>query len=151
MKMSAYNPFNPFANVDITKFDVTKMMEEIKLPGVDFNTLMEAQRKNIEAVMEANKVALEGIQSIAKRQAEMLTESMTAASEAARQLSGAKNPQEMATKQAELSREAFEKALENMRELAELVGKSNSNAFEVMNNRFNESLHELKGLVEAKQ
>ena len=72
MSMSENNPFNPFANMDPSKFDLTKMMSEFKLPGIDMETLMETQRKNIEAVTQANKVAVEGMQAIAKRQAEML-------------------------------------------------------------------------------
>ena len=149
--MSEKNPFNPFENFDPSKFDLTKMMGEFKLPGVDMESLMEAQRKNIEAVTQANKVAVEGMQAIAKRQAEMLAESMAAVSEAAKEISNAKSPQDFTSKEAELAREAFEKALANMRELAELVGKSNSEAFEVMNNRFNESLKELTSLIKAKQ
>ena len=149
--MSENNPFNPFANLDPSKFDLTKMMNEFKLPGVDMEALMETQRKNIEAVTQANKVAVEGMQAVAKRQAEMLSESMAAVSEAAKEIASAENPQEFTSKEAELAREAFEKALANMRELAELVGKANSETFEVMNSRFKETLEELTNLIKAKQ
>ena len=149
--MTENNPFNPFANIDPSNFDLTKMMGEFKLPGVDMEALMETQRKNIEAVTQANKVAVEGMQAIAKRQAEMLAESMSAVSEAAKEIASVESPQDFTSKEAELAREAFERALKNMRELAELVGKSNSETFEVMNNRFNESLKELTSLIEAKQ
>ena len=150
--MTANNPFNPFANVDLSSFDVTKLLGDLKLPGVDVQTLMETQRKNIEAVVEANKSAVESMQAIAKRQVEMLTESMnTVAGASQRIAANAGNPQEMTSKQAELATEALEKVLANMRELAEMVGKSNSETFEVMNNRFNESLKELSSLIETKQ
>ena len=148
--MSENNPFNPFANLDPSQFDITKIMSEFKLPGVDMDTLLETQRKNIEAVTQANKTAVEGMQAIAKRQAEMLSESMAAVSNAAKEMSSAESPQDLTQKETELAREAFEKALANMRELAELVGKSNSETFEVMNNRFNESLKELTNLIKAK-
>ncbi len=56
----------------------------------------------------------------------------------------------MTTKQAELVRKAFEQALANMRELAEMVSKSNTDAFAIINKRVTESLQELKGLVAPK-
>jgi phasin family protein len=65
----------------------------------------------------------------------------------AQQLSSAGNPQEMTAKQAELARKAFEQALANMRELAEMVSKSNTEAFAIINKRVTESLQELKSLV----
>jgi phasin family protein len=150
-----FNPMNPFANMDISKFDLrnfdfSKMLSELKVPGIDIERFMGTQRKNIEAVVSANKVAVEGMQAIAKRQAEMLAEAMEVVSTATQQLAGVvTNPQEMTSKQAELTREALEKALANMRELAEMVGKSNSEAFQVMNTRFSESLQDLKGLTEV--
>ena len=150
--MTETNPFNPFENVDLSKFDFTKWLGELKLPGVDVQTLMENQRKNIEAVAEANKLAVESMKAIAKRQVEMLTESMNTVASASQEIAAkVSNPQEMTSKQAELATEAFEKVLANMRELAEMVGKSNSEAFEVMNNRFNESLKELSSLMETKK
>jgi phasin family protein len=150
--MSETNPFNPFENVDLGKFDFTKWLGELKLPGVDVQTLMENQRKNIEAVAEANKLAVESMKAVAKRQVEMLTESMNAVASASQQIAAkASNPQEMTSKQAELATGAFEKVLANMRELAEMVGKSNSETFELMNNRFNESLKELSSLMETQK
>jgi phasin family protein len=152
LKMSETNPFNPFENVDLGKFDFTKWLGELKLPGVDVQTLMENQRKNIEAVAEANKLAVESMKAVAKRQVEMLTESMNAVASASQQIAAkASNPQEMTSKQAELATGAFEKVLANMRELAEMVGKSNSETFELMNNRFNENLKELSSLMETQK
>lgn len=151
MSTNSNNPFNPFANMDLGQFDMTKMLSEFKLPGVDVNTLVEAQCKNIEALAAANKMAVESVQAIGKRQAEMLNESMAAVSNAAQEIAKADNPQDMTAKETELAREAFEKALANMRELAEMVGKSNTETFDVINSRFKESLQELSGLVETKK
>ena len=44
-------------------------------------------------------------------------------------------------------RQAFEQALANARELAEMVSKSNTEAFAIINKRVTESLQELKALV----
>ena len=91
------------------------------------------------------------MQAVAQRQAEILSQAMGEVSSVAQQLAGAaSNPQEMTTRQAELVRKAFEQALANMRELAEMVSKSNTEAFAIINKRVTESLQELKTLVAAK-
>ncbi len=148
----ANNPFNPFANLDfgkfdLSKFDMTKMLGDVKIPGFDMDSIMAAQRKNIEALTAANQAAVQGMQAVAQRQAEILSQAMNEVSSIAQQLSTAGNPQEMTTKQAELARKAFEQALSNMRELAEMVSKSNTEAFAIINKRVTESLQELKSLV----
>lgn len=149
----ANNPFNPFANVDFSKFDfskfdITKMLGDVKIPGFDMQGMMDAQRKNIEALTAANQTAVQGMQAVAQRQAEILSQAMSEISTVAQQLSGsASNPQELTAKQTELARKAFEQALANARELAELVSKSNTEAFAIINKRVTESLQELKGLV----
>jgi phasin family protein len=147
--MADNNSFNPFANMDFGKFDVSQIMQDLKVPGIDVNALMEAQRKNIEAVTAANKAAIDGMQSVAKRQAEIMAQSFHEVSNLAQEFSASStnNPQEMGAKQAEIVKQAFDKALGNMRELAEMVSKTNTEAFEVMNKRFTESLEELKGLM----
>jgi len=57
-------------------FDFTKLMSQFQLPGVDFATLVDRERKNIEALAKANRIALEGWQRLVRRQAEMLQETM---------------------------------------------------------------------------
>ncbi len=147
----ADNPFNPFANIDFSKFDFSKMMGDLKVPGFDMQAAMESQRKNIEALTAANQAAVQGLQAVAQRQAEILSQAMSEVSAVAQQLASAStNPQEMTTKQAELARKAFEQALANMRELAEMVSKSNTEAFAIINKRVTESLQELKSLVAPK-
>jgi phasin family protein len=152
----AENPFNPFGNIDFSKFDMSKfdfgkMMGDLKIPGFDMQTAMDAQRKNIEALTAANHAAVQGMQAVAQRQAEILSQAMSEVSTTAQQLSGAgTNPQELTGKQAEMARKAFEQALANMRELAEMVSKSNSEAFAIINKRVNDGLQELKALVVPK-
>ena len=49
--------------------DFTKLMSQFRLPGVDFAALVDRERKNIEALAEANRIAFEGWQSLVRRQA----------------------------------------------------------------------------------
>ena len=52
--------------------DLTKMLEQFKVPGVDMSSLVDARRKDIEALVPANKTVYEGMQALAQKQSEML-------------------------------------------------------------------------------
>src|SRR5207249_8587274 len=57
--------------------DIAKLIERFNMPGLDVSKIMEAQRKNIEALTQANQAAFEGMQGLAKRQMEILQETAT--------------------------------------------------------------------------
>lgn len=134
----------PGYDFDITKFDMTKYMGDFKVPGIDVETLVASQRKNIEALTQANKVAFEGIQALFKRQVEIARQSIEESATVARQVVEAGTPQEKAVRQTELTKDVFEQALANARELSEIVAKSNSEAFDLLNKRFFATLDEMK-------
>jgi phasin family protein len=139
---------NPFFDVDVSKFtDVSKLISEFKLPGVDVESALASQQKNIQALTAANQLAFEGFQAIARRQSEILRQSIEQTTAIVTELLAAGSPEDKVAKQAELVKSAFEKALANTRELAELVTKSNSEAADVINKRVSESLEELKAAV----
>ena len=117
-------------------FDFTKLMNQFRLPGVDFAALVDRERKNIEALAEANRIAFEGWQRLVRRQAEILQETMKKVV--------ADAGQEDAKKRADLAKEGFEKALANMRELAEMATKSQKEAFEVVRKRFEENVEDIR-------
>lgn len=133
---------------DITKMmDVTKMMSEFKMPGVDMETILNSQRKNIEALTAANRLAFEGVQAMMKRQTEILRQTMQEVAEATQGMTATTSPQEKLAKQTELAKEAFERAVANMRELSEMVAKSNSEVFELLNVRLGQVMDEVRQAV----
>ncbi|EWY41132.1 phasin [Skermanella stibiiresistens SB22] len=139
---------NPFFDVDVSKFtDVSKMMSQFKVPGVDVEAMVAAQQKNIQALTAANQLAFEGFQAVARRQSEILRQTIEQTTSIVSELLAAGSPEDKVAKQADLVKVAFEKALANTRELAELVSKSNSEAADVINKRVTESLEELKVVV----
>ncbi|HYE52313.1 MAG TPA: phasin family protein [Azospirillaceae bacterium] len=161
--MANTNPKYPFMDFDVTKFmdpskfadftkmDFTKIAAEYKVPGLDVEGIMAAQRKNIEAVTAANQLALEGVQAVLRRQAEILRQTMEETSSMMSDLIAAGTPEDKVSKQAELAKTAFEKALANMKELAEMVAKSNSEAADVISNRVKESIEEIKSAIAKAQ
>jgi phasin family protein len=60
------------------------------------------------------------------------------------------NPSAGAAKQAELGKQALERALANMRELAEMATSSQTQAWNVINKRFQENLEQLRHLAKPK-
>ena len=129
--------------------DITKMMADFKLPGLDMDGLMATQRKNIEAVQAANKLAMEGLQAIAQRQTEILRQTMEEMSKMMSEMMSAGTPEDRVAKQADLMKTAFERALSNMREMAEMIAKSNTEAAEVISTRVSENLEEIKSMAKS--
>lgn len=125
-------------------FDVSKYLGDFKVPGVDVETIVASQRKNIEALTQANKLAFEGLQNVVKRQVEILRQAMDEVASVSKNFSAPGNPQDMAAKQAEYAKDAFERALGNARELAEMISKANTEAFDLLNKRFTQSLDEAR-------
>jgi phasin family protein len=131
--------------------DMMRMLAEFRLPGMpDMEQLAAAQRRNIEALSAANKVALEGAQAVAKRHMEILQQSMSEMSQAMQTMAGAQDPQARATKQAEMLKTAYERAVGNMREVADLIQKSNTEALSLLNQRFTEAMDEVKAMTAKK-
>ena len=131
------SPTNPFGLPDFSQ-----MLQQMQMPGVDYEALMQQGQKNIEAVQEANRAVAEGWQALTQKQAEIFqqtmqqwTENMQAAA------SGA--PAENMEKQAQAAREGFEQALANMRELAQIAADSQSKAMDIMRQRFEENLRNM--------
>jgi hypothetical protein len=82
-------------------FDFTTLMSQFRLPGVDFAALVDHERKNIEALAKANRIAFEGWQRLVRRQAEILQETMTKVV--------ADAGQEGTKRRADLAKEGFER------------------------------------------
>jgi phasin family protein len=138
------------ANPEMPFLDIDQLLQQIKVPGVDINALLEARRKDIEALVTANRTAYEGMQSLGQRQAEMLREAMAEWQAAATQMMSGQNPSAGMAEQAELGKKALERTLANMRELAEIATTSQKAAWAVVNQRFQDNLAELKRLMQPK-
>jgi phasin family protein len=136
-------PSNPFFENDFTK-----MFSEFKIPGLDMQSLVATQRRNIEAVQTANQLAIEGVQAVMRRQTEILRQMVEESSTVLRDMMATGAPEQKIAQQTEIVKSAFEKALGNLRELSEMVAKSNTEAADVLTKRIGESLTELKSSLQ---
>ena len=137
------------ADYDPTKYpfpDIGKLMEQFKVPGLDVSKIVEAQRKDIEALTQANQAAYAAVQELARRQVAILQE--TIAEWQAVMTQGAGGDSTNVTKQAELAQKAFGKAFTNMREMAEVAARAQTTAWEMMQKRFQENLADFRNLMQ---
>jgi phasin family protein len=127
--------------------DFSKIFSELKVPALpDMEAILATHKRNLEALSDANRVALEGAQAVARRHLEIMQSTMTGLAESVKSLSVTEAPASRAARQAELLKQAYENAVSNTRELGDLIQKSNTEAIQKLNHRFSEAMNELKAL-----
>lgn len=124
--------------------DFSKAFAGFTLPGFDVEAVLASQRKNIEALTQANQLAVEGVQAVARRQAEIAREAIDEASTVLQEIVQPTAPEERMAKQAELLKQTFERSLANTRELALLLAKANTEAFDVVAKRVAQGFEEIR-------
>ncbi len=127
--------------------DLTKMFEQFKLPGVDTAEIEAARRKDIDALVQTNQAAYEGMQALANKQAEMLKQAMQDIQAAVKGAAGGVGDPD---KQGELARKAYEKVLGDMKDLAEIARASQTDAMAKITQRGTEQLDAVKKMMKLK-
>ncbi len=149
------NPSNPFGAFDPQNmFDPEQLAAALRGQGVgavDMGSLVEAQKRNLEALAQANQVAADGMRALAQRQAEILRQGMEQAASAMGAMLQSGSPEDKAARQAELAKGAFERAISNARELAEMTTRAQNEAGDVIARRMAASMEELKSMIEKSQ
>ncbi len=145
---------------DFTKFDFSKIQADFgKWFGdysnaftngkslFDVDSVVAAQKKNFEALTAANQAAFEGVKAVAQRQAEIARKAVEEFSKVAKELVTPTSAEEKLVKQAEITKAGFEQAVTNLREITDLVQKSNSEVAELIQDRFVAQIDEVKAAI----
>jgi phasin family protein len=114
-------------------FDFAKLIESCQISGVDMMSLIDMEKKNIDALIEVNRSAYDGWQNLMVRQAEVFQETMKAIAVEARD-------EAAVGRRTEIARQGFEKGLANMRKLAETATESQKQTIEILRRRFEEGM-----------
>ncbi len=130
--------------------EVGKLFAGFPFAGIDVEAVMASQRKNLEALTQANQLAVQGFQELAKRQVEFARTAMDEASAMVRGWSETEHRRGAAPSKAAFAKQALEKGVEGARELVELAGKTQTDAFDVLTKRFSESIEEWGTLAKKK-
>ena len=145
--MAAQNfPFAFPLTFDADKF--SELFGAAKLPGVDSDAVLAAQQKNVDALIEANQVVIAGYQDLYKRQVALFEAAVAETKDKLAGFQGQPLTADQATRNVEALKAAFEKAAADAKELAELVQKTNTDAFEIVKVRFEEAVAEFKAAAE---
>lgn len=131
--------------------DFTKAFSSFQGFPFDMDSLMETQRRNLQAFSDAQQMAIESLKTVAARQSQIFSQLMEENSEIAREAMAEGTPEEKISKQADRMKKVYEKGVAGARELADLVGKSSQAAQDVINKRVSASLTEIKSAVEKKK
>lgn len=145
MESDNKQPFNPAAMMPWMD-QLKKMVEQFKLPGIDVAALIEWQRKDMEALAEANRQASEGIKALVERRNEIMQEALAQWQSAVKDVASG----DAMSKQAEAMKQGVEKAVANFKELSELEAKARTNAWSVVQQRMQENLTNLQRLLQPK-
>jgi phasin family protein len=125
--------------------------DQLKVPSLDMSKIMEHHQKNLEAMTKSWQAVAGGATEVAKKQREIFDEAVKDVTAMVQQYKPAGNPQEIMAKQAEFAKKAMEAAITNTRDIAELVQKSSTEAFKIVQDRMKESYEEIRTSVEKRK
>lgn len=125
--------------------------QDLKMPQVDVDKIIEHHRKNLETLEKTTKAATSGASSLLAKQREMLQETLREVTDMAQSYRTPGNPQEMMARQADFARRSFETAVKNASEMAEVVRQSSTETIEILRARIKEAMDEVRDGVEKRK
>ena len=128
---------------------LAERLQNLKISGTA-GAVLESGRKDLAALVKANEKSYQGLQTVVARQTEMLRSAITDWQGAITSMPG-KDPKENLAKLDEMGRAAFQRALDDMRELAELAAKSQADAFDIVRQRISDNVEQVSQLLSKSQ
>lgn len=121
-----------------------KFGNELRLPKVDVDRLIEAHKKNIDALSQSATVAAQGARSVAQKQREIFEAGLQEATKLARGFQPLGKVQDNLALQTEFAKKVFEIALKGAEESATAARESSGEAAKIIQDRLRESFSELQ-------
>ncbi len=144
------NWFDPNTYIEMMKTaDMTKMFDGATVPGLDTEAVTEAQKKNVQAFVDANRVAAEGYQAMFKKQVEVMQASIAEMTETMKEATTTPISAETAEKRLEAAKAQFESGVAIFTDLSEAARKTNEEAFAIIRARFTEGVEEIREMTES--
>ncbi|MCB9989334.1 MAG: TIGR01841 family phasin [Rhodospirillales bacterium] len=137
--------FSQFLNFDFMK----NFPQSTSMP-FDLESLMESQRKNMEALAQANQSATKNIQTTAQQQNALMVKIAEAQSNMAREMLSEGTPEQKIARQTEILKNTYESSISGLQELANMIEKSNMQTADIINKRISASLNEIQESVTKK-
>jgi phasin family protein len=125
-------------------YDLSKVFDGFRFGGFDVQAMAEAQRKNLEALTQANQLVIEGVRALVQRQSEIAQEAANGVSAVLRDWTQPGAPEDRMAKSIEAAKLAFERGIANTRELSEMGTKASADVFGVIERRLSEGFDEVR-------
>lgn len=124
-----------------------KFGNDLGLPKLNVDELLQAQKKNIDALSESTKVATQGAQSVAQKQREVLEAGLQEAERLAREYKPLGKVHENVALQTEFAKKVFEITVQGAQESASTARQTTMDAVKIIHDRVKESLEEIRASV----
>src|SRR6266849_1353702 len=128
-------------------FDVTKIFADFRFRPLDVEAVWAAQRRNIEALSQANQAAVAGVQALAKHQIELTRATFEGFSALWRDLATPASTEDRIAKNTEFVKQVLENGVKHGGEIATIAAKAGSEAAEILHKRTNEGLDEIRAFA----
>ena len=138
------DPFtaNPFIDM------LRKFGDNLQVPKLDLDQMLEAHRKNIEALTQSASAVAEGAQAMAQKQREVVEAGLREASALAQELK--EHGDENLARQTEFTKKVFDIAVRGAQDTAQLTRMSTGDAVKILQDRMREGLEEIHRQAGAK-
>jgi phasin family protein len=121
-----------------------------QVPGFGINTVVDIQRRNVEALTAANQTIAQGLQTVVQRQGEIARQSVKQFQDLVSFKPSSTSVTETLVKQIDVTKTSYEKNVTNARELGDLVAKVGLEAADILSRRVVASLDEIKAAARPK-
>jgi phasin family protein len=123
-------------------------MQQFQPLSFDMKDFMEAQRKNVQALTEAQQIAMDSIQAVAQRQTEVFSQFLEDNSKMATEIMSNDSPEQKMAKNADLFKKIYDRTVSNIQEISDMVAKSSTESGKILNKRMSNSIAEVKTSLE---
>jgi phasin family protein len=151
MAKQGFNPFDPAEMMKL--FDPMQVMNQLQrnmerytAGGFQLTDLMQNQRKNLEALMEANRILFTSTQQLLQRQNELLNQAGQEAAAAASALAAGSDLKELPQRQVQMLTEHYNRSVTTLQEATDMIIKAQQDAMQVLDQRWQEHIQELQKL-----
>jgi phasin family protein len=124
-----------------------KFGKDLGLPKLNVDELLQAQRKNLEALSQSAKVAAQGAQSVAQKQREVLEAGLHEAATLARGYKPLGKIHENFALQTDFARKVFDIAVKGAQDSASTARQSTTDAVKIIQDRMKENFEEFRASV----
>lgn len=127
-----------------TKTENAEAFPNFKMPNVDMNALMDSYKKNLEVLGRINKMSIEVCDGLTKLQSAFIKQMMT---DMGSVFEKAGKPADMMAKFNEVTRDTIVKAVENSKQISDMIIGSNNELTAAITKRMKDSMEEAKNFA----